>query len=221
MEQENDQRLLLPQIKHFFSSYSWKPYYNNLQHKIHQEIYLQLEAPPPLETLQTLFLTLKSCTSGAKNKIWNVKLTTFELTSRGFSERMVARRRRKSFSVVLALKSPKTWFIRKMLCNCLVLLLLLLFCYTDFLAELKKKVLKGMVKLLWNGCNKSSDSKNTGLAYALTAVVCDGDCASGRCLPVTESCCWVEGGQTMQWGKQRGSWTGGGCEISLEQESLC
>lgn len=25
----------------------------------------------------------------------------------------------------------------------------------------------------------------------------------------------------MQWGKQRGRWTDGGCEISLEQESLC
>lgn len=148
MEQEKDQRLLLPQIKRiFFSSYSWKPYYNNLQHKIHQELYLQLEAPPPLETLQTLFLTLKSCTSGAKYKIWNVKLTTFELTSRGFSERMVARRRRKSFYVVLALKSPKTWFIRKMLCNCLVLLL---FCYTDFLAELNKGAKRcGKTSLKW------------------------------------------------------------------------
>lgn len=62
MEQEHDLRLLLPQIKHifFFSSNSWKPYYNNLQHKIHQELYLQLEAPPPLETLQTLFLPFKS-----------------------------------------------------------------------------------------------------------------------------------------------------------------
>lgn len=90
----------------------------------------------------------KGCTSGAKNKTWNVKLTTFELTSRGFSERMLAWRRRKSFSVVLALKSPKTWFIRKMLCNCLVLLLL--FCYTDFLAELNKGAKRcGNIYLKW------------------------------------------------------------------------
>lgn len=38
-----------------------------------------------------------------------------------------------------------------------------------------------------------SRKKNTLLAQTFIMVVCVRDCATSLCLPVTESCCWIEG----------------------------